>query len=179
MVRNCGALTNQNDLTAPPRRIWILQVRLLQITPMAFFQNNAVRATALIGIGAMAAVDEIVFHQLLGWHHFYDQATPTLGLVSDGLLHAAELLALAGGFFWLLELRSRGMLHRLEMWAGFLIGMGGFQLFDGVVNHKVLRLHQIRYDVYLLPYDLVWNGSALLLLMTGLILLRRAASRQA
>lgn len=30
----------------------------------------------LIGIAIMAAVDEIVFHQLLAWHHFYDRSTP-------------------------------------------------------------------------------------------------------
>src|SRR5690606_39687547 len=35
-------------------------------------RRASMRATILIGIGVMAAVDEIVFHQLLGWHHFYD-----------------------------------------------------------------------------------------------------------
>ena len=39
----------------------------------------------LIGIGLMAAVDEIIFHKQLGWHHFYDGATPAMGLLSDGL----------------------------------------------------------------------------------------------
>jgi uncharacterized membrane protein len=61
-------------------------------------------ATVLIGIGSMAAIDEIVFHQLLGWHHFYDRATPLIGLFSDGLLHAAKLLAIVAGGFLLAEL---------------------------------------------------------------------------
>jgi len=30
-------------------------------------------------------------------------------------------------------------------WAGFFYGLGGFQLFDGIIDHKVLRLHQVRY----------------------------------
>jgi len=25
-----------------------------------------------LGIGVMAAIDKIIFHQLLAWHHFFD-----------------------------------------------------------------------------------------------------------
>ncbi|WP_460889450.1 DUF2243 domain-containing protein [Promicromonospora xylanilytica] len=32
----------------------------------------------------MAAIDEIAFHRILAWHHFYDYATPDIALVSDG-----------------------------------------------------------------------------------------------
>lgn len=128
----------------------------------------------LIGVGLMAAVDEIIFHQLLGWHHFYDGATPAIGLLSDGLLHAGEIIALIGGFFLLLELRHQHALHVTCVWAGGFLGAGGFQLFDGIINHKLLRLHQIRYDVPLMPYDILWNLSAILLLLIGIWLLRRA-----
>ena len=122
---------------------------------------------AMLGVGVMAAVDEIVFHQLLGWHHFYDRSTTQVGLVSDGLLHAVELLLLVAGLFLLADLARRGRLHLRRAWAGALLGAGGFQLFDGLVNHKVLRVHQVRYDVDLLPYDLAWNASALVLLAVG------------
>jgi uncharacterized membrane protein len=124
-------------------------------------------AGLLIGIGLMAAVDEIVFHQLLGWHHFYDRGTTRVGIVSDGLLHAAELVALVAGFFLLADARRRGSSMGLFPWAGLFVGLGAFQLWDGLVNHKVLRLHQVRYDVDLLPYDLLWNGAAALLLAVG------------
>lgn len=130
----------------------------------------SLRAAALIGVGVMAAIDEIVFHQLLAWHHFYDLATPAVSLLSDGLLHAAELLALVGGFFWLSDLRRGRALAVRWAWAGFFLGAGGFQLFDGIIDHKVLRVHQVRYGVELLPYDLAWNlaGGALLLIGLGL-----------
>ncbi len=134
----------------------------------------SLRATLLVGVGLMAAVDEIVFHQLLGWHHFYDRATPAVGLLSDGLLHAAELVALVAGGFGLAELRARRALAPGHARAGLFLGAGGFQLFDGIVDHKVLRLHQVRYDVALLPYDVAWNASALLLLAVGAVLLARA-----
>jgi len=128
----------------------------------------------LIGIGVMAAVDEIIFHQLLAWHHFYDQATLEIGLLTDGLLHAAELIALVAGFFLFADLRRRHALAPLWAWAGFFLGLGGFQLFDGIVDHKVLRLHQVRYGVSLLPYDLAWNLAGLLLLLIGVGLAFRA-----
>jgi uncharacterized membrane protein len=131
-------------------------------------------AAAVIGVGAMAAADEIVFHQILGWHHFYDPAAADVALLSDGLLHAFELLALAGGFFWYAELRRRGTLHPTAAWSGLLLGAGGFQLFDGLVNHKLLGLHQIRYGVELWPYDLAWNLSAAALILAGTVLALRA-----
>ena len=130
--------------------------------------------SVMIGVGLMAAVDEVVFHQLLGWHHFYDRSTPDVALLSDGLLHSAELLLLVGGAFVLGDLLHRRVLHRMSAWAGLLLGMGGFQLFDGIVDHKVLRLHQVRYGVDLLPYDLAWNLAGLVLLLGAVVLLLRA-----
>ena len=129
---------------------------------------------ALIGAAVMAAVDEIVFHQVLAWHHFFDRSTPAVGLVSDGLLHTAELLGLVAGFVLYADLRRRDALAPAHAWAGLFLGLGGFQLFDGVVDHKLLRLHQIRYGVDALPYDLVWNGAALVLLAVGAVLAVRA-----
>ncbi|MDQ2624558.1 MAG: DUF2243 domain-containing protein [Actinomycetota bacterium] len=130
---------------------------------------------ALLGVGVMAAVDEIVFHQILAWHHFYDRSTPEIGLLTDGLLHAAELVMLVAGVFLVADLARRRTLAPRHAWAGFFLGAGGFQVFDGVVNHKVLRLHQVRYDVESLPaYDAAWIGAGGALLVVGLALLLRA-----
>lgn len=63
----------------------------------------------------MAALDEILFHQILGCHHFYDRSTPAVGLLKDGFLHSAELVAIVGGFFWLMRLRGRGALARCRL----------------------------------------------------------------
>jgi uncharacterized membrane protein len=132
---------------------------------------------ALIGAAVMAAVDEIVFHQILGWHHFYDRSTTRVGLLSDGLLHSAELLALVAGSFLYADLRRRRSLVRPHAWAGLFLGLGAFQLFDGIVDHKLLRLHQIRYGVDVTPYDWAWNIAGLLLLLVGAVLAVRAARR--
>lgn len=131
----------------------------------------------VIGVGVMAAVDEIVFHQILGWHHFYDRSTSGVGLASDGLLHTGELLALVAGFFLYADLRRRRALAPAHARAGFFLGLGAFQLFDGIVDHKLLRLHQIRYGVDITPYDWSWNIAALVLLLIGAALAVRAARR--
>ena len=141
--------------------------------------GRSLRVAALIGAALMAGVDEIVFHQMLGWHHFYDRATPAVGLLSDGLLHAAELIALVAGFFLFADLRRRHALARAHAWAGVVLGAGAFQLFDGIVDHKLLRVHQVRYDVDLLPYDLAWNGAAVALLALGVALALRARAHRA
>lgn len=139
-------------------------------------------AGLLLGAATMAAIDEIVFHQILGWHHFYDRSTSEFGLVSDGLLHAAELFCLAAGFFLMMDARRRPAFSIIAAWAGFLSGLGAFQLWDGIIDHKVLRIHQIRYGVDLLPYDVVWNVSGGVLLAAGIglaVLASRRASAHA
>lgn len=128
----------------------------------------------LVGIGIMAGVDTIIFHQILSWHHFYDRSTTEVALMSDGLLHSAELIALVAGFFILMDLRRNKALMKSRAWAGFFIGMGGFQLFDGMINHKVLRLHQIRYVDNVLPFDIAWNTAAIILLIIGFMIYSRS-----
>ncbi|MEU9028176.1 DUF2243 domain-containing protein [Streptomyces sp. NPDC048383] len=137
-------------------------------------RGRSLLVCGLIGMGVMAAIDEIVFHQILGWHHFYDRSTLGVGLMSDGLLHTAELLALVSGFFLYADLRRRRALAPGHARAGFFLGLGIFQLFDGIVDHKLLRLHQIRYGVDVTPYDWAWNTVALVLLLIGTALAVRA-----
>jgi uncharacterized membrane protein len=59
---------------------------------------------------------------------------------------------------------------------GVLFGLVFFQLFDGIVDHKILRLHQIRYVDNILFYDIIWNGFGLLLLLTGFLIYRHASA---
>ncbi|MCZ9341606.1 DUF2243 domain-containing protein, partial [Streptomyces sp. TRM76130] len=65
------------------------------------------------------------------------------------------------------DLRRRDALSPAHGRAGLLLGLGAFQLFDGIVDHKLLRLHQIRYGVDVTPYDWAWNLAGLVLLLAG------------
>lgn len=129
---------------------------------------------ALLGVGFAAFVDEAVFHQLLHWHHFYDRSTPAAGLVSDGVFHAFSWFATVASLFLLADLRRRSAFEPPRWWGGLLAGAGAFQLYDGTVQHKLMRLHQIRYDVDVAPYDWTWNVVAALLIVAGAALLVRA-----
>jgi len=132
----------------------------------------------LAGLGAVAFIDEVVFHQLLHWHHFYDRSTTSVGLVSDGLFHAFSWFATIISMFMVSELR-RQYIFSLRIWVGgLLIGGGGFQLYDGVIQHKLLRIHQIRYVSNVYIYDWVWNTLAVIMIVVGLgFVMNKAAKR--
>ncbi|MHA7144472.1 DUF2243 domain-containing protein [Arthrobacter sp. TmT3-37] len=134
-------------------------------------QRRNVLVGVLFGCGLIAFVDEAVFHQLLHWHHFYDRSTPAAGLVSDGVFHAFSWFATVASLFLFADLRRRGALRARRWVGGVLVGIGAFQLFDGLVQHKLLDLHEVRYGVDLLPYDLLWNGVALAFLAAGILVL--------
>ncbi len=132
----------------------------------------------LFGVGVAGFVDEVVFHQLLHWHHFYDRSTPTAGLVSDGFFHAFSWFATVAGLVLLADVRRRGPLPTARWVGALLVGAGAFNLFDGTVQHKLLRLHQVRYGVDLTPYDWAWNGVAAVVLAAGAVLLARVPVRR-
>ena len=51
--------------------------------------------------------------------------------------------------------------------------MGGFNLYDGIVQRKILQFHSVREQVEnILPYDLAFKGAAIVLLMAGSFLWR-------
>ncbi|MFC5465158.1 DUF2243 domain-containing protein [Lederbergia graminis] len=128
----------------------------------------------LFGIGFAAFIDEVVFHQILRWHHFYDKSTTEIGLISDGLFHAFSWFATIGGLFLFADLRRRNGLWLQKWWGGVFLGTGFFQLYDGTIQHKLMRVHQIRYVENIFIYDVIWNLIAILLLLIGFMLIVRA-----
>lgn len=142
-------------------------------------------AGILLGLGTVAFLDEVVFHQLLHWHHFYDLSSTEVGLVSDGLFHAFSWFATVASLLMVVRLVREGHFWSMAFASGWLTGAGFFQLYDGLFQHKVLGIHQIRYGVDLLPYDLTWNLLAAALLVAGVTLgivtgrrVRRSDERQ-
>lgn len=133
-------------------------------------ENKILLSGVFIGIGVMALIDEIIFHQLLQWHHFFDFNTMQFGIFSDGLLNSFALFAIVAGIFLFAHVTKMYSYSLLRWWSGIFIGLGSFQLFDGIVSHKLLQIHQIRYGVELLPYDIAWNASAILLLAVGIFM---------
>src|SRR5699024_6949090 len=111
----------------------------------------------LFGLGLMALADEIIFHQLLQWHHFYDRSTPFIGIMSDGLLNAFALFALIAGLFWLAG-TSRGSLYQMGWWkAAFYRRVEGFQVSNGIGGNRLYRF--IRYVMgWIIFCFMIWHG---------------------
>jgi uncharacterized membrane protein len=128
----------------------------------------------LVGVGIAGTLDEVILHQLLGWHHFYDRSTATVGLVSDGIFHLFSTAVLVLGAIQLVERRHTSPDPPRLALAGILLGAGCFNLYDGTIQHKLLRLHQVRPAAPNdLPYDLAFLAIAAAIALSGALLLRR------
>ena len=141
-------------------------------------QPTPLRGPLLIGVGLAGTADQVVLHQLLGWHHLYDGGGLSAGLVSDGIFHVLSTVLLVLGVVVTLRSRDRRGLRRRRIAGGVLVGAGGFNLYDGTIQHKVLHLHEVRRGVDPLPYDAAFIGVAALLLLGGFVLLRRGGSHR-
>lgn len=124
----------------------------------------------LFGIGVMAFGIGTIFYQLLQWSHFYNLASEEAGIFSDGLLNLFAWGCSVTGLFLLAGLRKRKALWPKRWVGSALMGSGIYLLFDGLIVHKLLKFHQIRYDTDLLPYDTVWIASGGIFLLTGLLM---------
>ncbi len=145
----------------------------------------------LLGIGIAAFLDETLIHQLLQWHTFYWNTDQHGRILSDGLFHAFSTLLLLWGTFRLWRGRDTwNPFNRNAITAAILLGAGGFNLYDGIVQHVILRLHIVnelvcsspisQQHTFLgictkdIPYEIVFDVIALIILSAGIILWRRA-----
>lgn len=145
----------------------------LPIRAISYLDRRMVLSGFLFGAGIAASmIDLFIFHLALQWHHFYDLSTHEVALIADGFFHAFGWFITVWGLFLLADVRRRREISWRRWSGGVIAGVGFFQLFDGTVGHKVLCIHQVRYGVdNLLIYDIVWIGSAIVILLIGLLVL--------
>jgi len=137
---------------------------------------RALAGPLLLGIGLGGLFDGIVFHQLLQWHNMVstvlpptDAAALRLNVLADGLFHAgAYLVTLLGIFVLWSRTRRRLQLPSTREFIGTLLfGWGLFNSVEGIVNHHVLKLHNVREVADPMPWNigfLVIGGAGLMLL---------------
>ena len=136
-------------------------------------ERRSARATAaglLIGIGMGGFVDGIVLHQIAQWHQMLSNIIPPhtvdamrMNMTWDGLFHGLTwVITLVG----ILQLRSaaytRDPIPSAQVFTGQLIlGWGIFDLVEGVIDHQILGLHNVRevpnYTTYNLTFLAVWG----------------------
>jgi uncharacterized membrane protein len=138
-------------------------------------------AGILIGIGMGGFVDGIALHQIAQWHHMLSNVVPPhtmdgmrVNMTWDGLFHALTwVITLVG----ILQLRSaayaRDPIPSARAFMGQLIlGWGIFNLVEGIIDHHILGIHNVRevphYTVYNLMFLAV--GGVLFILLGWLLM---------
>ena len=133
----------------------------------------------MLGIGLGGFFDGIVIHQLLQWHHVVSTPTPPDTLASlqvntfaDGLFHALTWLVTVAGvaLLFVAERPPEGAARRFI--GGMLIGWGGFNVVEGIINHHLLNLHHVRPGPDQVLYDAAFLAWGAAMLAVGYLLTR-------
>lgn len=134
-------------------------------------------AATVLGIGMGGFVDGIVLHQILQWHEMLSSKIPPNNLVAksvnmfwDGIFHAFCLLVVLAGVVMLWKVGRRPDADRGGhlLWGGLLAGWGVFNILEGIMDHHLLKLHNVRETT---DHVAAWNfgflGFSVLLLGVG------------
>lgn len=148
-------------------------------------QNPVPLSTAamVLGIGLGGFADGIILHQLLQWHEMISNKLPPTTLVNksvnmfwDGVFHAFCLAVVIIGIVLLWRLLRQPEIDRSGclLSGGLLAGWGLFNIIEGVIDHHLLKLHNVRE---ITPQVQAWNlgflGISLLMLMLGYALIKK------
>jgi uncharacterized membrane protein len=110
-------------------------------------------ASLVAGIGFGGFIDGILLHQILQWHEMISNRLPPVDFVSksvnmfwDGVFHAFTLIyAVTGlGLVWKAMSRPANLKSGRLLLGGLLMGWGIFNLGEGILDHHLLKLHNVR-----------------------------------
>ena len=116
-------------------------------------ERRSVAAGVTLGVGLGGFVDGILLHQIVHWHNMLSARIPPVTLEAmqlnmrwDGLFHAAVWVVTLAGVFMLLRDARRGdaLPSAGTLAAQMLLGWGGFNLVEGLIDHHLLNLHHVR-----------------------------------
>lgn len=120
-------------------------------------------AAMVLGIGLGGFVDGIVLHQILQWHEMLSNKIPPTNYVNksvnmfwDGIFHAFCLIVVLVGvvLLWKLLWRKDIALSGNLLGGGMLLGWGLFNIIEGIIDHHLLKLHNVREVALNIP---AWN----------------------
>lgn len=137
----------------------------------------------VLGIGFGGFIDGIVLHQILQWHQMLSARLPPTDYVAksvnmfwDGIFHAFTLVVCLVGVVLLWRLLGRKDIER-SGWllaGGMLAGWGIFNIIEGVIDHHLLKLHNVK-EISSNPG--FWNfgflGLSVLMILLGFGIMRR------
>lgn len=140
-------------------------------------------AATVLGIGIGGFIDGIVFHQILQWHGMISNKIPPVTYITksvnmfwDGIFHAFTLMVTLTAVILLWKLLKRKDVdHSGNLFAGGLIsGFGLFNLLEGIADHQILKLHNVREVT---PHKQAWNigflTCSIVIIILGLLISRQ------
>lgn len=139
-------------------------------------------ASIILGIGLGGFIDGILFHQILQSHNMLSNKIPatdyvgkSINMAWDGIFHVFCLVVVFIGMVLLWKLLYKTDVDRSEklFYGGLLLGWGLFNIVEGVLNHHVLKWHNV---IELAPnHDLgnyTFLGISFIVLFVGYMLVK-------
>jgi uncharacterized membrane protein len=138
-------------------------------------------AAVILGIGIGGFIDGIILHQILQWHEMLSNKLPpntliykSVNMFWDGIFHLFTLITTIIGIYFLWKLTNRININKsgFLLSGGLLAGWGIFNLVEGIINHHILELHNVREissDKYLWNYGFLIFSIILLIIGRQLI----------
>ena len=137
----------------------------------------------ILGMGAGGFADGIILHQILQFHEMLSARIQTdtvigksINMFWDGIFHFFTLLIVLCGIILLWKLLKKNIIHTSGYLfsGGLLTGWAIFNLIEGIINHHILKLHNIKE---LSAHHEVWNWGFLtftvLLFISGWMLMKK------
>jgi uncharacterized membrane protein len=109
-------------------------------------------AGMVLGIGLGGFADGIVLHQILQWHEMLSAKVPATNYVGksvnmfwDGIFHAFcfVVVLLGVALLWRASKLPSALNSGRLLVGGMLSGWGIFNIVEGVIDHQLLKLHNV------------------------------------
>lgn len=151
--------------------------------------RRALLAAGVFGFGFSGLIDVLVLHHVLQWHHLLTGLYPMdtvsglrTNVLADGLFSLVMLVVMGvgAGLLWQAERRTDAPLAVRPVAGAAIIGLGIFDVYDAVVDHALLGLHQPvgaggqpfslggQYNPHWLVVSLLFVGAGYYVYRTGL-----------
>jgi uncharacterized membrane protein len=147
-----------------------------------------ISAATVLGVGMGGFVDGILLHQILQWHEMVSNIIPpttvigkSINMFWDGMFHAATWIITFIGVIMLFRLSKRtDVVKSSSIFAGgLLLGWAIFNIVEGIIDHYILKLHNVR-EITSNPsvYNHAFTVFSLSLFIVGLVLIKREKRQQ-
>ena len=135
-----------------------------------------VAAGTVLGVGLGGFADGIALHQIVQAHSMLSARVPLdsmenmrVNMRADGVFHAAVFLVTLVGVVMLFNAGRRAdVLYSKRAFAGaMLLGWGGFNVVEGVIDHLLLGLHHVVERLGLSAWDWLFLAVSAVMIVVG------------